>query len=102
MPPAQIVKPVAMPPKVIKTAPKIDNLKRYYIQVGAYSKVKNIQRTQAKIQKYGKVLFQEIVRGKKNITIVRLGPFPDMRTAVNIQEALYKDGFEKAIIREVN
>jgi cell division protein FtsN len=97
------MKSTSIPPVMQrKIAPQKKSLKRYYVQVGAYSRVKNIQRAQAKIQKYGKVLFEEITRGKKNITIVRLGPLPDLKTAINIQEALYKDGFSKAIIREAN
>lgn len=76
-------------------------LKKFYIQVGAYSKVKNVQKTQAKVQKYGALTFEEIIRGKKNITVVRIGPVKTLKEAVNIQAALYKDGFKKAIIREV-
>lgn len=104
-PSLRVKKPMPAPmPKIAPkiSAPKKQSLKRYYIQVGAYSKVKNVQRTEAKVKKYGRVIFEEVVRGKKNITIVRIGPVPDLKSAIDIQEALYKDGFNKAIIREVN
>ena len=93
----KIAKPVVAKKRVVtkKTS------KQFYIQVGAYSKVKNVQKTQAKVQKYGNLTFEEIVKGKKNITIVRIGPVTTLRDAVNIQGGLYKDGFKKAIIREV-
>ena len=70
-----LVKPKIAPVKIAEPAVRMVKPARpatkkpqdqFYIQVGAYAKVRNVQKTQKKVQKYGNLTFEEIIKGKES------------------------------------
>jgi cell division protein FtsN len=75
-----------------------DNKKGYYVQVGAYSKKTNANNVTSSLQKYGNASTTVNKRGKRDLHIVKIGPFKNKSAAKKTQSKISKSGFKNTIL----
>ena len=70
----------------------------FYVQIGAYSKLKNAENIKKDISEYGNVVLTPNQKG--NLIKVRIGPLQNITQAKSLQSTLKENGFAKTIIIE--
>jgi len=84
------------------TKPQKPDLKRYYLQVGSFSKQANAQALAEKLKNQGMPVFMETINtpGKGTLYRLRVGPELEKKRALSIQHALDKQKINSLLITE--
>lgn len=74
------------------------NKNLFYLQVGAYSKLKNAVDMQSIMSKYGNTIITQDAQNKTTLNKVKIGPLNTLEQTIKLQKTLKQAGFSQTII----